>query len=128
MQQTIGAVSLLVHDYDEAISFYVSVLGFDLVEDVPLPGGSRWVVVRPKGVQGSGLLLAQAKNDAEKAVGQQAGGRVFLFLHTDDFERDYQTYQARGVRFLESPRQEAYGRVAVFEDLHGTKWDLLELA
>ena len=127
MKQTLGAVSLLVHDYDEALRFYVSVLGFDLIEDVALPEGSRWVVVRPKGSIGTGLLLAQAKNAAETAsVGQQAGGRVFLFLHTDDFERDYHAYHRRGVRFLETPRQEAYGRVAVFEDLYGTKWDLLE--
>ena len=129
MNQSIAAISLLVRDYDEALDFYVSALGFELVEDNPLLSGQRWVVVRPPGTSTCNLLLAQAKNAAEvAAVGQQAGGRVLLFLHTDDFERDYHAFRQRGVRFLEVPRHEAYGTVAVFEDLYGTKWDLLEPA
>lgn len=128
MQPRIGYVSLLVRDYDEALAYYTRVLGFRLIEDTPLAPGKRWVLVAPPGpAAGACLLLARAKTTAElAAVGNQAGGRVFLFLHTDDFARDYATFCARGVAFLEEPRTEAYGTVAVFRDLYGNKWDLLQ--
>jgi catechol 2,3-dioxygenase-like lactoylglutathione lyase family enzyme len=126
MRQAIGCVSVLVRDYDEAIAFYRGALRFRLVEDTPLGGGKRWVVLSPPGSRGTRILLARARNRAERAaVGRQAGGRVFLFLHTDDFRRDYRAMRSRGVRFREEPRREAYGTVAVFEDLCGNKWDLL---
>lgn len=129
MAASIGLVSILVRDYDEAIAFYVDVLGFALLEDTPLPAESkRWVVVAPRGGTGAGLLLARASNDRQLAqLGNQSGGRVFLFLHTDDFEADYARYRKRGVRFVRQRRQEAYGTVAVFEDLYGNLWDLIEL-
>lgn len=118
----------MVHDYDEAIAFYTHQLGFTLVEDTDLGAGKRWVVVAPPGAEETRLLLARADSPEQAAsVGQQAGGRVFLFLQTDDFWRDHRAMQAAGVRFLETPRVEAYGTVAVFEDLYGNKWDLLEL-
>ena len=128
MNQRLAHVTLLVRDYDEAIAFYINVLGFALAADQHLGDGKRWVVVAPPGPPGGcGLLLAEAKTEAEKrAVGQQGAGRVWLFLHTDDFWRDYPVLQARGLHFLEIPRREAYGHVAVFEDLYGNKWDLLE--
>ena len=126
MTQDIGCVSLVVRDYDEAIAFYREKLGFVLVEDASMGEGRRWVVVAPRGSSGTRLLLALAKNDEElAAVGRQAGGRVFLFLNTDDFARDYAAMLSRGVKFNESPRHEAYGTVAVFEDLYGNKWDLI---
>jgi len=128
MKQHLGAVSLLVRDYDEAIAWFARALGFALVEDTDLGGGKRWVLVEPPGATGSRLLLAKAKNARERAaIGNQSGGRVFLFLHTDDFERAHGAFKARGVRFLEEPRHEDYGTVAVFEDLCGNRWDLLEL-
>lgn len=128
MNRTIGAVSLLVRDYDEAISFYTNKLGFILVEDTDMGGGKRWVTVAPPGAAGTHLLLARAVTpEQESRVGNQTGGRVFLFLHTEDFRRDYEAMKAKGVRFLEEPRNESYGTVAVFEDLYGNKWDLLEL-
>jgi catechol 2,3-dioxygenase-like lactoylglutathione lyase family enzyme len=130
MNQRIGYVSLLVRDYDEAIAYYTGVLGFRLVEDTPLAPGKRWVLVAPPSATDGGtcLLLARAKNASEwAAVGQQAGGRVFLFLHTDDFHRDYAAFRARGVTFLEAPRSEPYGTVAVFQDGYGNRWDLLQL-
>jgi catechol 2,3-dioxygenase-like lactoylglutathione lyase family enzyme len=120
-------VSLLVRDYDEAVAFFTGALGFHLREDTPLGGGKRWVVVAPEG--GAALLLARAATpEQEAAVGRQAGGRVGFFLHTDDFQRDYHAFRARGVRFREAPRKEAYGTVAVFEDLYGNSWDLLQPA
>jgi catechol 2,3-dioxygenase-like lactoylglutathione lyase family enzyme len=126
MAQSIATVCLLVRDYDEAIAFYSGALRFALAEDTPLGGGRRWVVLAPPGPGGARLLLAQAKNEGEKAaIGRQAGGRVFLFLQTDDFERDHRGMTARGVKFIEEPRREDYGTVAVFEDLYGNKWDLL---
>lgn len=129
MSQTIGHVTLLVRDYDEAIAFYVNSLGFRLVADEALAGGKRWVLVAPAGPAGTALLLARAATPEQKArVGDQAGGRVFLFLHTDDFWRDYHLMKSRGVRFAEEPRQEAYGAVVVFEDLYGNRWDLLQPA
>jgi catechol 2,3-dioxygenase-like lactoylglutathione lyase family enzyme len=119
-------MTLLVRDYDEAIAFYVGAVGFDLVEDEPLGQGKRWVVVAPDG-GGTGLLLAEASDDAQRAhVGDQTGGRVALFLHTDDFARDHARMQEHGVTFLESPRHEPYGTVAVWEDLYGNRWDLIE--
>lgn len=125
---TLGAVALVVRDYDEAIAYYTGVLGFTLIEDSPRGPGKRWVLVAPPGAKETRLLLAQAKNDAERAaVGRQTGGRVFLFLHTDDFWRDYRAYAARGVRFVESPREEDYATVVVFEDLYGNRWDLLQM-
>ncbi|MFC9242714.1 VOC family protein [Streptomyces sp. NPDC057136] len=126
----IALVTLVVTDYDEAIAFYRDALGFELVEDTDRGDGSRWVVVRPRGgTAGSGLLLARAKDEAQRAsVGAQTGGRVGFFLHTEDFEGDHARMRAAGVRFLEEPRHEVYGSVAVFEDLHGNRWDLLQPA
>ena len=127
MTQHIGYVALVVRDYDEAIAYYTSVLGFELVEDTPIEG-KRWVLVRPLGGDGTCLLLARAVNPEQASrIGNQAGGRVFLFLHTNDFWADYNAMRARGVRFMEEPRRESYGTVVVFEDLYGNRWDLLEL-
>ena len=134
MNQSLAALALLVRDYDEAIAYYTGVLGFRLVEDSRMGPGKRWVLVAPPGADSAGaaaggcqLLLAQAKNAAElAAVGNQTGGRVFLFLHTDDFHRDHRAFLAHGVEFLEEPREESYGTVAVFRDLYGNKWDLLQ--
>jgi catechol 2,3-dioxygenase-like lactoylglutathione lyase family enzyme len=127
MRQRIGLVTLVVSDYDEAISYYTQKLGFALVEDTPIGAGKRWVIVAPQGATESGLLLAKAANERQqRAVGSQAGGRVFLFLHTDNFQRDYAAYKERGVTFHEGPREEAYGVVAVFTDLYGNRWDLIE--
>ena len=123
----VATVAIVVSDYDEAIAWYVEKLGFTLAEDVELGGGKRWVVVAPAGGQGARLLLAEA-SDAEQAsrIGNQTGGRVFLFLETDDFARDHQAMLAKGVDFREVPRFEPYGTVAVFADLHGNLWDLIE--
>ncbi|MEH8116066.1 VOC family protein [Aeromonas allosaccharophila] len=133
MSQHIGALTLLVADYDQAIRFFTEGLGFALLEDTRLdePGkpGKRWVRVAPKGASGSALLLAQAANTQQQAaIGQQGGGRVFLFLETDDFWGDYQRMQAYGVHFCEQPRDEPYGTVVVFEDISGNRWDLLQRA
>lgn len=120
--------ALLVHDYDEAIAFYVGKAGFTLTEDTDQGGGKRWVVVTPPG-GGPGLLLARAATSLQAArVGDQGGGRVMLFLQTDDFARDHARLSAAGVRFAEAPRHEPYGSVAVFEDLYGNRWDLIEPA
>ena len=122
----IGAVTFLVRDYDEAIAWFRDALGFALVEDTPLGGGKRWVLVSP-GDRGTPLLLAEASTDEQQArIGDQTGGRVGFFLHTDDFARDHTRMRAAGVRFNEEPRHEAYGTVAVFEDLYGNLWDLIE--
>lgn len=127
MPQHLGALALLVREYDEALAWFTQNLGFQLLEDTPLTAEKRWVRVAPPGATETSLLLARAVGAAqEAAVGQQAGGRVFLFLHTDDFGRDYAAFRARGVRFREEPRVEAYGTVAVFEDLYGNAWDLIE--
>jgi catechol 2,3-dioxygenase-like lactoylglutathione lyase family enzyme len=129
MPQRIAAVALVVPDYDEAIAYFCGVLGFELVDDAPLGGGKRWVTVRPPGPAGTALLLARADDEPQRRrVGDQTGGRVFLFLPTDDFAGDHARYVAAGVRFLESPRTEPYGTVAVFEDAFGNRWDLLEPA
>jgi catechol 2,3-dioxygenase-like lactoylglutathione lyase family enzyme len=127
MRQQLANISLVVLDYDEAIAYYTEVLGFELIEDTVLSPEKRWVRVRPKGVEnGCALLLAKAANDAQRAsIGQQTGGRVFLFLHTDDFDRDYADYISRGVVFVNGPRDEVYGRVGVFSDLYGNLWDLI---
>ncbi|MFE6224555.1 VOC family protein [Streptomyces sp. NPDC057854] len=132
---SIALVTLVVRDYDEALAFYTDALGFELVEDTDRGDGSRWVVVRPRGSGGlgglgnAGLLLARARTeDEEAAVGNQSGGRVAFFLHTDDFARDHARMTAAGVTFLEEPRHEPYGSVAVFEDLYGNRWDLLQPA
>jgi catechol 2,3-dioxygenase-like lactoylglutathione lyase family enzyme len=130
VRQTLGLVSVVVGDYDEALSFYVGVLGFDLIEDSDVPAQhKRWVVVRPPGAHEGGLLLARAASEEQVSrIGNQTGGRVFLFLYTDDFARDYERFQARGVTFVRPPRDEAYGRVAVFRDLYGNLWDLIQPA
>jgi catechol 2,3-dioxygenase-like lactoylglutathione lyase family enzyme len=131
MKQTLGLVSLVVRDYDEALAFYVGKLGFTLVEDSFQPEqNKRWVVVEPPGAagQGSKLLLARAGNPEQVSrVGNQTGGRVFLFLYTDDFWRDFNAYKANGVEFVREPSEAPYGTVAVFKDLHGTMWDLVQL-
>ncbi len=127
MTQRIGHIALVVRDYDEAIEFYVGVLGFRIVEDTPLTEDKRWVLVEPPGTSGTSLLLARAATpEQESRIGNQTGGRVFLFLQTDDFDRDYSALKAQGVRFVESPRDEAYGKVVVFQDLYGNRWDLLQ--
>ena len=127
LDQRLGLVTLVVRDYDEAIDFFCGRLGFELLEDTLLDAAKRWVVVRPVGAGHSGLLLAEAATeDQELSVGNQTGGRVTFFLHTDDFDRDYRAYQSRDVEFLEPPRQENYGTVAVFIDLYGNKWDLIQ--
>ena len=120
-------VALIVDDYDAAIDFYVRKVGFGLVEDTDMGDGKRWVVVRPPGSD-AGLLLARATDDQAARVGDQAGGRVMFFLETDDFARDHQRMAAAGVRFAEAPRHEPYGTVAVWEDLYGNKWDLIQPA
>jgi len=126
MPHVLAQITFLVHDYDEAIAFFTTKLGFLLLEDSPQPDGKHWVVVKPDGPSSSSLLLAKADTPEQKnSIGKQAAGRVFLFLHTDDFWRDYRAMQSRGVRFLEAPREEPYGTVAVFEDLYTNKWDLL---
>lgn len=123
----LGCIAVVVRDYDEAIDWYTRSLGFVLIEDNPLAEGKRWVLVAPSPSSQTRILLARAVNpDQSAAIGRQSGGRVFLFLHTDDFARDHEAFRARGVRFLEAPRDEPYGRVAVFEDLYGNRWDLLE--
>ncbi len=128
MMQTIGSITVVVADYDEAITYYTDVLGFELMEDSDRGNGKRWVRVAPRGSSGTSILLAKAVNAAQSArVGDQTGGRVGFFLHTDDFHRDYAAMRARGVAFSETPREEDYGTVAVFEDLYGNRWDLLEL-
>jgi catechol 2,3-dioxygenase-like lactoylglutathione lyase family enzyme len=129
MKQSIVHVALVVDDYDEAIAFYVGKLGFTLVEDTYQPEqDKRWVVVAPPGSTGTSLLLAKASNaEQTRFVGNQAGGRVFLFLNTDDFWRDYKRMQDEGVRFVREPVEQPYGMVAVFEDLYGNRWDLLQL-
>jgi len=125
--RSIAAVALLVRDYDEAIAFFTYALRFTLVEDQPMGGDNRWVVVAPANGNGAALVLAKAASAEQLAlVGNQTGGRVFLFLHCDDFERDYRYMKSRGVRFVEAPRDEPYGRVVVFQDLYGNKWDLIQ--
>ncbi|WP_208348522.1 VOC family protein [Pseudaestuariivita rosea] len=128
MAQFIHAVSLVVPDYDQAIEFYVGTMDFDLIQDTVLSPDKRWVLVAPPGSGQTRLLLAKAAGDAQnQAIGNQTGGRVFLFLHSDDFDRDYERLSQAGVTFLEDPRHEPYGTVVVFQDPFGNKWDLLQL-
>ena len=128
MKRHIACFALVVDDYDRAIAYYTDVMGFELREDSPREAGKRWVVVAPAGAE-TAILLAQASNDAQRArIGDQTGGRVGFFLHTDDFRRDHAAMLGKGVHFVEEPREEEYGIVAVFEDLYGNRWDLLELA
>ncbi|MEN7547605.1 VOC family protein [Rapidithrix thailandica] len=127
MKQRIARIALVVHDYDEAIEFYTKKLDFKLLEDTRMSDTKRWVLVAPPGGEECCLLLAKAANVRQQtSVGNQTGGRVFLFLYTDDIQRDYQKMQERGVNFVQPPRKEEYGTVAVFEDLYGNLWDLLE--
>jgi predicted enzyme related to lactoylglutathione lyase len=127
MTQTIASIALVVAEYDEAIAFYRDAVGFSLIEDTDMGGGKRWVLMAPPGDRGARLLLARADGDAQRAaIGNQAGGRVMLFLETDDFDADHRRMVNAGVTFLEAPRHEPYGSVAVFADLYGTKWDLIE--
>ena len=129
MTRHLSAVSLVVPDYDDAIAFYVGTLGFELVEDTRLSDAKRWVLVAPPGSTETRLLLAKADGAEQRTrIGNQAGGRVFLFLHTDDFQRDFAAMRQKGVRFLEQPRHEPYGTVAVFVDPFGNKWDLIQPA
>lgn len=130
MTQSIAQLAIVVRDYDEAIAFYVGTLGFTLVEDTYVPKqDKRWVVVAPAGSTGMRLLLARATTDEQSSrVGNQTGGRVFLFLDTDDFWRDYRLYQSKGVDFVRGPVEESYGTVAVFRDLYGNLWDLVQRA
>jgi catechol 2,3-dioxygenase-like lactoylglutathione lyase family enzyme len=127
MYQRIAHIALVVDDYDEAIEFYTEKLEFQLLEDTKLSEEKRWVTVAPKGAKECCLLLAKAANDQQSSsVGNQAGGRVFLFLFTDDFWRDYEKFKSREIKFLRSPQNFEYGTVAVFEDLYGNLWDLIQ--
>jgi len=128
MKQSIGQISVVVRDYDEAIAFYVKTLGFTLIEDTYIASqDKRWVVVAPPGSTESRLLFARASNDEQVSrIGNQTGGRVFLFLFTDDFWRDFRNYQSKGVVFIREPKEEPYGTVAVFQDLYGNQWDLIQ--
>ncbi|SHJ69435.1 VOC family protein [Pseudozobellia thermophila] len=129
MHKSIAQVSLLVADYDEALAFYIQKLGFTLLGDTPIDEGKRWVTIGPGDSNGCSLLLVKAASKQEKeAVGKQSGGRVFLFLHTDNFWEDYKRMQKSGVTFIEAPREEAYGTVVVFKDLYGNLWDLIQPA
>lgn len=127
MNQFLGQIALLVRDYDNAIQYYTECLQFDLIEDTNRGNGKRWVRIKPKGHGSCEILLAQAKNEEQQLfVGNQSGGRVFLFLYTDDFDRDYQYMKERNVDFIEEPRNEPFGKVIVFKDLYGNKWDFIE--
>jgi catechol 2,3-dioxygenase-like lactoylglutathione lyase family enzyme len=127
MKQHLGALALLVADYDQAIAWYTRVMNFELLEDTRLDEEKRWVVLAPRGSTETRLLLARASNEEQRAsIGHQAGGRVFLLLNTDDFWRDYERMKSAGCTFCEEPREEAYGTVVVFQDLYGNKWDLLQ--
>lgn len=128
MNQSLGLVSLVVRDYDEALDFFVGKIGFELVEDTYIKEqDKRWVVVRPRGNIGANLLLAKASTPEQKAsIGNQTGGRVFLFLYTDDFRRDYESFKAKGIEFIRKQAKADYGTFAVFKDLYGNQWDLLE--
>lgn len=127
MKQYIAQFALVVKDYDEAIDFYTKKLNFELIEDTKQSEEKRWVVVKPKGATETAILLAKAASEEQESrIGNQAGGRVFLFLYTDDFWRDYNQMKEKGIKFIREPKEEVYGTVAVFEDLYGNLWDLLE--
>lgn len=126
MRQDISCIALVVADYDEALTYFIGKLNFDLIEDTP-QGDKRWVLISPAGSDGCQILLAQAKNPRQaRRIGDQTGGRVFLILQTDDFWRDYNAMKSQDVNFVEQPREETYGTVVVFEDLYGNRWDLLQ--
>lgn len=128
MAQKIGYIAVLVRDYDEALAYFTDVLGFELIEDTHINAEKRWVLVAPSNSRGTCLLLTRAGTPEQYSrIGDQTGGRVFLFLHTDDFWRDYTAMKNRGVEFRKAPREESYGTVAVFKDLYGNRWDLLQL-
>ena len=129
MSQSLGLVAVVVRDYDEALAFYVGTLGFTVVEDTPVPEQQkRWVVVSPPGAREARVLLARAVGEEQSSrIGNQTGGRVFLFLQTDDFWRDFHAYSAKGVEFVRQPSEQAYGTVAVFRDLYGNLWDLVQM-
>ena len=127
MKQRLAHIAILVDDYDEAIKFYTEKLHFDLIEDTQLSESKRWVLVRPKGTDSCCLLLAKAVNEEQKSrIGNQTGGRVFLFLHTDNFERDHQNLLDNQIEIVRPPQKEVYGTVAVFKDIYGNLWDLIE--
>ena len=127
MNQHIAHIALVVNDYDEAIDFYCKLLGFELIEDTVMSITKRWVMVKPKGIGSCSLLLAKAVGEEQQSrIGNQTGGRVFLFLYTDDFWRDYNNYSSKGIVFVREPKEEPYGTVAVFKDLYGNLWDLIE--
>ena len=129
MKQSIAHIALVVEDYDDAIEFYTEKLGFTLLEDTPLSETKRWVLVAPRNSESCQLLLAKAVGEEQKSrIGNQTGGRVFLFLRTDDFQRDYEDYRSKGVKFVREPKVEDYGTVAVFADLYGNLWDLIEFS
>jgi lactoylglutathione lyase len=128
IKQRISNIALVVENYDDAIEFYTQKLNFELIENTDLGGGKRWVQISPPNTEGTNILLAKASNEQQQqSIGNQAGGRVFLFLQTNDFWRDYEYMKSQGVEFTEQPRVEEYGTVVVFKDLYGTKWDLLQL-
>ena len=127
MNQSIAHIALVVNDYDEAIAFYCTQLDIELKEDTLMSETKRWVIVQPKGEGSCSLLLARAVGDEQQSrIGNQTGGRVFLFLYTDDFWRDYNNYTSKGIEFVREPKEEAYGTVSVFKDLYGNLWDLIE--
>jgi catechol 2,3-dioxygenase-like lactoylglutathione lyase family enzyme len=127
MRQSLVHIALIVDDYEEAIDFYTNKLKFNLTEDTPISETKRWILVTPQGGNGTSILLAKAVDEEQKShIGNQTGGRVFLFLHTDDFQRDYQNLLENQIKIINGPRDEPYGRVAVFEDLYGNLWDLIE--
>ncbi|MFN5134004.1 MAG: VOC family protein [Chitinophagaceae bacterium] len=127
MNQHLAHIALVVKEYDEAIDFYCNKLGFELKENTVMSETKRWVIVQPKGEGNCSLLLAKAVGDEQQSrIGNQTGGRVFLFLYTDDFKRDYNNYSSKGIEFVREPKEEAYGTVAVFKDLYGNLWDLIE--
>jgi len=127
MNQYLAHIALVVKEYDEAIDFYCNKLGFELKEDTVMSETKRWVIVQPKGEGSCSLLLARAVGDEQQSrIGNQTGGRVFLFLYTDDFWRDYNNYTSKGIEFVREPKEEAYGTVSVFKDLYGNLWDLIE--
>ncbi len=127
MQQKLAMVAIVVDDYDKAIAFYTERMNFQLVEDTVMTATKRWIVVQPQGTDGCRLLLARAANEEQqRRIGNQTGGRVFLFLHTDDFDRDYAQYISNGLKVVREPADEMYGRVAVFEDIYGNLWDLIQ--
>lgn len=129
MKQSIAHIALVVADYDDAIKFYTEKLDFTLLEDTPQSETKRWVLVAPKGAEECSLLLAKGVGEEQRSrIGNQTGGRVFLFLRTDDFWRDYENYKSKGVKFVREPKTEEYGTVAVFEDLYGNLWDLIEFS